>query len=272
MVCSLETITQGQVIRTRSFGGFRITETTHDPGQILEPHSHRHPSISIVQSGSYIETVGKSAFEFVAGSVFYKPGDHVHRNEYGHEGARTLLIEIIRERQAVLEHEHRLPRDCVELGDGRTSGIATAIAREFLTADSTSALALEGLTIELLAATLRARASEAESRPPVWLARAIEVLREHFSESISLIDLAADVDIHPVHVARVFRRHTRCSVGEYLRQLRVEYAAQALRETTRKCSEIAYSAGFCDQSHFSRCFKQQMGVTPDRYRTATQSR
>ncbi len=272
MVCSLETITQGQVVRTRSFGGFRITETAHKSGQVLEPHSHRHPSISIVQSGSFNETIGKRAFECVAGTVFYKPGDHVHTNEYGHKGARTLLIELMPERQAALERDHRLPRDCVELGDRCASGVATAIAREFFTVDSTSALALEGLTIELLAATLRARPSETESRPPAWLARAIEVLREHFSEPISLIDLATEVDIHPVHVARVFRRHTRCSVGEYLRQLRVEYAAQALRDTTRSISEIAYCAGFCDQSHFSRCFKQQIGVTPDRYRSATQSR
>jgi AraC family transcriptional regulator len=160
----------------------------------------------------------------------------------------------------------------VELGEHSASGVATAIAREFVAADSTSALALEGLTIELLAATLRARPSETESRPPAWLARAIELLREHFSEPLSLVDLATAVDIHPVHVARVFRRHTRCSVGEYLRQLRVEYAAQALRETTRKCSDIACAAGFCDQSHFSRCFKKQFGVSPDRYRSASQPR
>lgn len=180
MVCSLETITQGSVIRTRSFGGFRITETAHASGQVLEPHSHRHPSISIVQSGSFNETVGKKSFACVAGSVFYKPGDHVHMNEYGQEGARTLLIELMPERQAALERDRLLPHDCVELGGRPASEVATAITREFFTVDSASTLALEGLTIELLAATLRARPSETESRPPAWLARAIEVLRGRF--------------------------------------------------------------------------------------------
>jgi AraC-like DNA-binding protein len=51
-----------------------------------------------------------------------------------------------------------------------------------------------------------------------------------------------------------------------LRQLRVEWAAQQLRETTSPIAEISCAAGFSDQSHFTRVFGRAMGVSPAAYR------
>ena len=56
-----------------------------------------------------------------------------------------------------------------------------------------------------------------------------------------------------------------------MRQLRIEFARRQLAGDA-SLSTIAAAAGFCDQSHFTRLFKQYMGLTPAEYRLALQSR
>ena len=84
----------------------------------------------------------------------------------------------------------------------------------------------------------------------------------------ALIEIAATVDVHPAHLARTFRRFQRQTVGDYLRQLRLEFARARLSASAEPISEIALSAGFYDQCHFSRAFKRHTGMTPAEYRAA----
>lgn len=71
---------------------------------------------------------------------------------------------------------------------------------------------------------------------------------------------------HPAHLARVFRKHYRCSVGQYVRRMRVDLAARQLAGSRCSIAEIAAQLGFADQSHFSRVFVKLIGLTPARYR------
>ena len=75
-------------------------------------------------------------------------------------------------------------------------------------------------------------------------------------------------DEDPARARRLPQYHVRerCSPGEYQRRLRVEHAGRQLTTTRRSLAEIAAAAGFADQAHFSRVFKDQTGVTPTRFR------
>ena len=77
--------------------------------------------------------------------------------------------------------------------------------------------------------------------------------------------------MHPAHLARVFRAHHGVSVGEYARRLRLAWAAGELARTDTPLAVIASQAGFADQSHFTRLFRQHLGITPARYRAQTQA-
>ena len=72
--------------------------------------------------------------------------------------------------------------------------------------------------------------------------------------------------VHPAHLARCFKREYGQTVGEYARALRLEWAAEQLALDDASLAEIALGAGFADQSHFTRAFRQHAGVTPGRYR------
>ena len=91
-------------------------------------------------------------------------------------------------------------------------------------------------------------------------------------EPLSLTGLARTVGVHPVHLARSFRHVHACSVGEYLRRMRVGFAERELASSDAPLSDVALRAGFCDQSHFSRTFKRLTGSTPAVWRSAVRRR
>jgi AraC family transcriptional regulator len=111
-----------------------------------------------------------------------------------------------------------------------------------------------------------------QRQPQDWLKRAEAIIRDRFSESVSLNEVAKTVAIHPVHLARTFRQHYRCSIGEYVRKLRVEFAREAIVTTDCALTDIGMAAGFYDQSHFARTFKHATGLTPSALRAMTRTR
>jgi AraC family transcriptional regulator len=99
-------------------------------------------------------------------------------------------------------------------------------------------------------------------QPPPWLRRAEEYLRSSFHLPISLRSVAREAGVHPVYCARVFRRVCGCSVGTYLRTLRLTSAGQLVVCEGRSLSEAAYRAGFADQAHFTRWCSRALGFSP----------
>lgn len=108
--------------------------------------------------------------------------------------------------------------------------------------------------------------SAPQAAEPNWLAQVRAVVDERYDESLRVSDLAERAGVHPVHLARVFRRRHGCTLSEYRRRLRVERAREQLERSARDLSDIALSSGFADQSHFTRCFKEITGLPPGRYR------
>jgi AraC family transcriptional regulator len=138
--------------------------------------------------------------------------------------------------------------------------------------DGVSPLAIEGLTLELLAESARNTSPVLDRRPPGWLISVCDMLHEQFSEPPPLGTIAEEAGVHPAHLARTFRQVHGCTLGDYVRKLRIEYACRCLTNPETPLAEIALAAGFSDQSHFSRTFKRQMGVPPGEFRKSLHPR
>jgi AraC family transcriptional regulator len=78
----------------------------------------------------------------------------------------------------------------------------------------------------------------------------------------STAEVARRLDLHPAYVAHAYRYAAGEGIGEAARRRRVERASKMLRRTPMPLAEIAIAAGFCDQSHMSRCFAAVLGRTP----------
>jgi AraC family transcriptional regulator len=78
--------------------------------------------------------------------------------------------------------------------------------------------------------------------------------------------LAWDAGVHPVHFARVFRRHVGLSPAEYLRRERAKRAADLLAHSLVPIVEVGLACGFADQPAFSKAFRRATGMTPASFR------
>jgi AraC-like DNA-binding protein len=91
-------------------------------------------------------------------------------------------------------------------------------------------------------------------------------IHKHLYEEISLSDLAVSVSLHPYYLSSLFRKEVGRTLGEYIRDTKIEEAAKLLRLTDQSITEISAALHFHDQSYFTKTFKKVMGTTPKQYR------
>ena len=125
------------------------------------------------------------------------------------------------------------------------------------------------------------RADRQEARPrqrDAELARAFRVeavqaiLKRHLVDTPSLETIAKEVGCSPFYLSRTFSKETGQTIPQYVRQLRLERAAELLRTGRYNVTEVALEVGYNSLSHFSQAFHQTFGCCPGLYpmSTATQ--
>ena len=105
--------------------------------------------------------------------------------------------------------------------------------------------------------------------PPRALRRVRDYVMAHLAESISVEALAAIVGLSRFHFARAFKQSEGVTPHRFLLQCRVRRAQELLAATELPLAQIALAAGFSDQSHCSRRFRELVGLTPSKYRWST---
>jgi AraC family transcriptional regulator len=91
-------------------------------------------------------------------------------------------------------------------------------------------------------------------------------IQEHLDEELPLDRLARVAHFSPYHFHRIFRGLVGEGAHEYVRRLRLESAAFALKSSGRSIIRVALDAGYGTHEAFSRAFRQQFGVSPSQYR------
>jgi AraC family transcriptional regulator len=250
--------TFGTRAATRQIGAFTIALTHYAAESALPWHEHSDAYLTFVVGGEYRESLRDSARDCDARSIVYHPAGERHADRFGPRLSSCLDIRFDGGWLSSLA-----ARGCAiarpAMLDAR--GLGSRVLAEFLQPDALSPMIVEGLLLELFAE--KERASEAR-KTPAWL-RSVRDMLESRTLSIALTRLASIAGVHPTHLARAFRAHYGCTVGEFVRAQRIEDAKQHLR-TSRPLSEIALDLGFSDQSHFTRTFRRITGMTPAAYR------
>jgi AraC family transcriptional regulator len=246
--------------------GIRLTECLYSPALRIPKHTHESAYFGLVLEGSYAETYGTRQRDCGPSTLLFHPADEQHEECHDDVTVRIFNIEY------PAEWHDRLPRRPAALHSPRCfhSGGIVRLARrlygEFLNDDDLAPLAIEGLTLEIVAATCRQRSHAGESRAPFWLRRVRDLLHDQYTEDLTLETIAHAAGVHPAHLCRAFRQHFRRTLGDYMRDLRIERARQYLANTDTPLSEIALAVGYSDQSHFATAFKRQTGITPSHFR------
>jgi len=254
------------VVRSRREPGLLCHELFYDSGATLPKHSHETALIAWAMDGTYREQTGSSVFECGTRSVVFHPALEEHA-VYFNSAVRCLAIEIEPE-EVRCRYDAKVPGSVQHFQCGPLAAVLSNLYAEFRNIDSCSSLAIQGLVLQLLACLSRTDCPPEDRWRPGWLDRVEEILRYGFRERLSLEELAADIGESPERISAVFRRIYHRSIAEEQRRLRIEFACERLRDRDASLAAIALDAGFSDQPHFSRAFKQVMGTTPARYRIA----
>ena len=98
------------------------------------------------------------------------------------------------------------------------------------------------------------------------LQKANDYIKNHFTENITLNDVAAQVSLNPVYLSSVYKEVHNISVYQYVTYLRLKEAYILLRTTGLNIDEIGFKVGYSDPLFFRRIFKKYTGITPKSFR------
>lgn len=243
-------------------GPFELQLLTFAPNHWIPEFDVARPYLVTVLDGEVAKAFGRARWRLGRNSLATMPVGAVHTSGFGPSGA-TVLAVCSRDGEARAFGD--LLRRLRHVRAAASTTLGRRIAGELRAGDASWPLAAEGLVLQLLATA--GRAEPGGPRRGCWLRDARDLLHERTPATTTLSELADAVGVHPVHLARSFRREHGVTVGAYARALRLEWASAQLALPELSLAEIATSAGFADQSHFTRAFRGYAGVTPGRYRS-----
>lgn len=244
----------GETVARRRFGDYLLTEAVFAPNTVLPRHTHEAATICIVLHGGFRERSKNGDVSGEPGLVLYRPQGHFHSDEFVNANGRTFGLDLA----------EPIAREQISLNSPTAARLSAELYREFKRDDDCSAAGVEQLSL-LLAQEIGRVPARHQASPPKWLSQVRERLTSEYTQSPSLTDLAYGAGVHPVHLSRQFQRFSGCSIAQTVRYLRVQHARKRLLNKDSSIGEAGLDAGFCDQAHFSRAFREFTGMTPGEY-------
>jgi AraC family transcriptional regulator len=246
-------------LRKKQIGPFRIIEKSYPANAWLGMHEHETAYISFLLAGAYAEVSQQEERFCSSGTVIWHPSTEAHADRFQSCGGHVLDLEIDTEWLNDGAEELKTASRARMFHGGLPYSLGLQIYREL----STDSDRVEDVATELLGFF----SGPLDRRPPGWFNRAVEVCRDVDQQRLSLASLALAVGVHPVHVARSFRRFLGCTFGDYLAKVRIGKAFELLLNSKQPIVEVAYACGFADQAHLCRVFKKSTGLTPSSFRS-----
>ncbi len=246
---------------------FIIQEEAYPAGFKTSVQATGYALFHLILRGSYTEICGSDNRVRAAGTLVFHPPNLPRSESYSDDGAAIFCILINARRFSSLMRvlTETGPR---EFKNDLLVWLATRLYHEFQNPDAVSSLVIDGIVLEMLGRVLRSTARPAQPLPN-WLIETRKILDDRFNEPLTLAELAEAVKVHPVYLATEFHRRYSSTVGDYVRQLRIQRAMRELTTSTTPLADIALNTGFSSQSHFSRTFKRLIGVSPGQYRVSS---
>ena len=255
--------------RTADHGGFQLTDAWFPPKLEIAPHEHERTVVAVTLQGEWDSVMLRRPYACAAASVLIEPAGERHANHFA-TGTHVLILQPEASRCDGLGAAGRLLHRAARF---RSDAIAVTRAAHAMGAAEKRTPRPPSASRDSVSRSSRPRAGWGSRgvagirRRAGCLARSSIFTPTAWTGSRSPT-VAAALDVRPAQLARAFRRHQRVSIGSYVRELRVQWAIDRLTGSTQAISDIAISAGFADQSHFTRALRAahraDAGAVPSR--------
>lgn len=249
----------GKEVNQQTFDGIIASETVYETNFISDWHFHKNPHFSHILHGGSKENRENGFEQQRSGSsLYYYPGV-AHQNMAYLPNTRIFNLEF--SASFLTEYGIDIPTESWMFSDiywNRNNLIK--IMAEYYLNDQVSPLSIHQLALSLLSTN---------KTPPLlntgWPAKLRDILHDNWNRSLSLLDISTELNLHPVTISRYFPHYFGCTLGDYLRWLKIEKAQLMIRLQKQSLTEIAYFCGFVDQAHFTKTYKRFFGITPKQY-------
>lgn len=214
--------------------------------------------------------------EVRTGDIILIPAQTIHRVSWNHEHTYLALWLAPQRFEQCLGDA--MSGQSVELlpqfitPDSSLYGIGIALREELEAPGQEGQLYMDSLITALSAHLLRHYCHLTRSQPfsPGCLPRyklhpVLEYIHAHLDRNLSLAELATIAQISPNYFLTQFKQATGLSPHQYIIHQRIERAKVMLIRNNMAIADVAYELGFSHQSHFTRHFKRQVGVTPKQF-------
>jgi AraC family transcriptional regulator len=250
----------GQVVNRVNVEGATVFENIHNHPMRVPRHEHEYPYVTVLVKGRYREPDRRDDSYFVPFSAVFHPAHICHSGIVDQQGCQFFTLEL--DSSWTDSMQINIPAESIFDWHGqRILWPMLQLFRHYRDKEAQSSLTMESMILEIVSAVTAN--SQNVTFIPVHRWRLLqEKIHDSFRESIRIRDLAAAAGIHPVHVARLFRRYAGVTPGEYLQHLRVQEACRLMQEPERSLSEIASESGFADQSHMNRILRRFVRCSP----------
>jgi AraC family transcriptional regulator len=261
----------GAPAHSRAYEGVSIAESTYAAGTIVHEHAHDSALLTLVLSGDSTEENRGRSRNLAAQTILFTPAFEMHGHLFRNEG-RWLNMQFSNAWFArVAAGTVPLPNVTQLVQNHTAIAWATRVRTELRQPDAVSQFAIEGALLLMISDLSRIKASGERTRPR-WLIAVEDAIEASVAAPPSAEALAAIAGVHASHLLRTFRRYHGVTIANYVRQRRIERARAEVAAGKRPLSMIALDAGFADQSHFTRVFRQAFGETPGQYARSLRGR
>ena len=229
----------------------------------IEPHTHDVSEIILVTEGEGVRTVDNAQLSFHPGSIIIIPPNVPHQS---HSGGEYMEIFIQADQPIPLAGNSN--RDVIVLEDDEENAVSTLMKMMLYRYikgeknDPTLSLMFD-LVIQLLSEKCAAL-----QRDPV-VEDVCRLLALHYNDpQLSVSALLETTGYNKDHIRRRFISVRGITPSEYLTQLRIKHAKRLLKrknELQLSVADIGEMCGYYDPHYFSRIFKKETGVTPEKY-------
>lgn len=260
-----------------------------DPQEAFPMHSHSFDELVIILKGTAMHVVDEQEIPVKCSDVFVIPRDHMHQYQEMHGlalanilfDAQALKMEqwdiralpgfhALFSLEPVLRTQHKLKSrlQLTERQLNHVNGLLHNLTRETTAQTPGYRVMATGLFMQLAVYLSRCYSAEPteESIGLLRIGDAIAHIEMHFTENITLDELAEKSHLSKRHFQRIFHDCIGRSPIDHLIHVRIQKAAELLRFTERSITEIAFDCGFQDSNYFTRCFRKVMEQTPREYR------
>ncbi len=237
-------------------------------------HAHEHFSIGAITAGCSTYLHEQAAFQVSAGTVVLMNPDDVHAcNPIDDQPWSYLMLYVETPWLTDLQHQLGFSQD---LAFRRFSTTHTRDVELFcslqglydiLVDPGQDVLCKHSAAVEFFTdVQQRLNPIDPPLREPNFkLERAADYIRDNCTQMLKLEDICEAAQLSPSYLIRAFKQHYGMTPHAFLVNRRIQFARDQLRNG-KLIADVAQEAGFADQAHFQRAFKQHLAATPGQYR------